>query len=62
MQTELEKTTMIEVILALNAGSTSLKFSLFAIARDRETLSLLYRGGVEDLGSEPRFLVSNARG
>ena len=53
---------MTEVIFALNAGSTSLKFSLFAIMRDTEPLSLLYRGRVEGLGSEARFLVYNAMG
>jgi acetate kinase len=50
------------VFLALNAGSTSLKFSLFATTRDTDSLSLLYRGGVEGLGSEARFYVSNAMG
>lgn len=51
---------MTKVILALNAGSSSIKFSLFATTRDMETISLLYRGGAEGLGSEPRFLVYNA--
>lgn len=51
---------MTEVILALNAGSTSLKFTLFATTRDTDPLSLLYRGGIEGLGSETRFLVYNA--
>jgi acetate kinase len=62
MPTEKENETMTEVILALNAGSTSLKFSLFATTRDTDSLSLLYRGGVEGLGSETRFLVYNAMG
>jgi acetate kinase len=62
MQAETESETMTEVILALNAGSTSLKFSLFATMRDKETLSLLYRGEIEDLRSEPRFLVYTATG
>jgi acetate kinase len=62
MPTETEKVIMTEVILALNAGSTSLKFSLFATTRDTDSLSLLYRGGVEGLGSETRFLVYNAMG
>jgi acetate kinase len=62
MPIETEHETMTEVILALNAGSTSLKFSLFATTRDMDSLSLLYRGGVEGLGSEVRFLVSNAMG
>jgi acetate kinase len=53
---------MTEVILALNAGSTSLKFSLFAITRDTDSLSLLYRGGVEGINGETRFLVHNAMG
>jgi len=62
MPTETEHESMTDVILALNAGSTSLKFSLFAIMRDTEPLSLLYRGRVEGLGSEARFLVYNAMG
>ena len=62
MPTETEHETMTEVILALNAGSTSLKFSLFATMGDTDSLSLLYRGGVEGLGSETRFLVYNAMG
>ena len=53
---------MTEVILALNAGSTSLKFSLFATTRYTDSLSQLYWGGIEGLGSETRFLVSNAMG
>jgi hypothetical protein len=51
MQAETESEIMTEVILALNSGSTSLKFSLFATTRDKETLSLLYRGEIEDLSS-----------
>jgi acetate kinase len=62
MPTETEHETMNEVILALNAGSTSLKFSLFATMRDTDSLSFLYRGGIEGLGSETRFLVYNAMG
>jgi acetate kinase len=62
MPTETEHETMTEVILTLNAGSTSLKFSLFAITRDTDSLSLLYRGGVEGIDGETRFLVYNAMG
>jgi acetate kinase len=62
MPIETEHETMIETILALNAGSTSLKFSLFAIARDTDSLSLLYRGGIEGIDGETRFLVYNAMG
>ncbi len=53
---------MTDVILALNAGSSSIKFSLFVSASGRDALSLLYRGGVEGLGSQPSFLVYNALG
>src|SRR5579859_3052681 len=53
---------MTDVILALNAGSSSIKFSLFALMGERETLSLLCRGGVEGLGSDPHFRVSDATG
>jgi acetate kinase len=62
MPTETEYESMTEVILALNVGSTSLKFSLFATAREPGSLSLLYRGEVEGIGSEARFLVYNAIG
>ena len=53
---------MTEVILALNAGSTSLKFSLFATTRDTDSLSLLYQGGVEGIDGATRFFVYNAMG
>ena len=53
---------MTDVILALNAGSSSLKFSLFVTREGMDTLSLLYRGEVEGLGSEPRFLVDDSTG
>src|SRR5712691_757437 len=51
---------MTNVILALNAGSSSIKFSLFALTHERETLSLLYRGGAEGIGREPHFVVYDA--
>jgi acetate kinase len=53
---------MTDVILALNAGSSSLKFSLFVPGEGMDTLSLLSRGGVEGIGSEPRFLVDDSTG
>ncbi len=51
---------MTDVILALNAGSSSLKFSLFVSARGREALSLVSLGEVEGIGGQGRFLVSDA--
>ena len=53
---------MTDVILALNAGSSSIKFSLFVAREGMDTLSLLYRGEVEGIGSEPRFLVDDSTG
>ena len=53
---------MTDVILALNAGSSSIKCALFASIRERETLSLLYRAGVEGLGNEPHLRIYDATG
>ena len=53
---------MTDGILALNAGSSSLKFSLFATTGGTDALSLVYRGEVEDIGSEPRFLAYTPTG
>jgi acetate kinase len=53
---------MTEVILVLNAGSSSIKFSMFsADARGRD-LALRYRGQIENIGSDPRFVVTDADG
>ena len=48
------------VVLVLNAGSSSLKFQLFAERRDR--LDLLLRGQVESLHGAPRFVASSPEG
>jgi hypothetical protein len=61
MSTKTEKETMTSAILALSAGSTSLKFSLFATTRDTDSISLLYRIGIKDLGRETCFLAHNAK-
>lgn len=53
---------MSDLILALNAGSSSIKFSLFVITGRGDALSLVYQGQVEGLGSEPHFLVSDSTG
>ena len=53
---------MSDVILALNAGSSSIKFSMFVTTGRVDALSLVYRGGVDGLGTEPRFLVSGIAG
>src|SRR5262245_35282810 len=48
-------------ILVLNAGSSSLKFSLFRTGGP-DALALLAHGEVEALGTRPRFTVEDAGG
>jgi acetate kinase len=51
---------MTDVILVLNAGSSSIKFSVFAIQDKNKSLDLMYRGEIEGIGAKPRFVVSDA--
>jgi acetate kinase len=53
---------MTDAILALNAGSSSIKFSLFVTTNDSGALSLLYQGEVDGIGGEPHFLVQDTTG
>ena len=53
---------MTEVILVLNAGSSSIKFSIYAISGEKTPLTLVYRGELEGIGSQPRFIVRDAVG
>lgn len=50
---------MPEALLILNAGSSSLKFSVF---RDSDPPELLLRGQLESLLTEPRFIARDAAG
>ena len=51
---------MADGVLTFNAGSSSLKFALFA--HRATAIEPLFRGQVEDLDKDPRFLVSDAGG
>jgi acetate kinase len=51
---------MIDAILVLNAGSSSIKFSVFA--QHRDTLELAFGGQMESLYTAPRFTAKNAAG
>ena len=51
---------MTDAILVLNAGSSSIKFSLFA--RRGADLALVAGGQVEGLGTAPRFVAKDAAG
>lgn len=51
---------MREIILVLNAGSSSIKFALFdaAAATDGQDPALLLRGQIEGIGGAPRFQLN----
>jgi acetate kinase len=51
---------MSDAIVVLNAGSSSIKFSLFLLRAD--SLELFQRGQVEGLATAPRFVAKDARG
>jgi acetate kinase len=51
-----------DVILVLNAGSSSVKFSTFAVDARGRDLALRYRGAIDGIGSDPRFVVVDAGG
>jgi acetate kinase len=52
---------MAESILVLNAGSSSIKFSVFALG-ERDRLTLDATGQVEGIGTQPRFVARDADG
>jgi acetate kinase len=49
------------VLLVLNAGSSSIKFSVYGVAADR-ALTLAWRGEVDGLDAKPRFVARDAAG
>lgn len=52
---------MPDAILALNAGSSSIKFGLFMV-QDGHALKLLSKGGIAGIGSDPHFTAMDAHG
>lgn len=52
---------MSDAILVVNAGSSSLKFSAFTPAGDRDPV-LLFKGQIEGIGTRPRFIARDAGG
>lgn len=52
---------MSDIIPVLNAGSSSLKFSIFEIV-DEQSLALRITGQIEGLGRSPRFVAKNEKG
>jgi len=53
---------MTDVILVVNAGSSSIKFSMFALNQRGDSLALRYHGQIEGIGSQPRFVAVDAEG
>lgn len=51
---------MADTILVLNAGSSSIKFQLFAIHEDAP--SRLFKGQIEGIGAKPRLTAKDAEG
>jgi len=52
---------MIDVILVVNAGSSSLKFEVFAVRPDG-ALSRQVRGRVDGIGTHPRLVAYDPKG
>ncbi|ADJ23830.1 acetate kinase [Hyphomicrobium denitrificans ATCC 51888] len=52
---------MSDTILVINAGSSSIKFQLFAIAPEKQ-LDRRLRGQIEGIGTRPRLVASDATG
>jgi acetate kinase len=52
---------MPDAILALNAGSSSIKFGLFEVG-DGSALGLMSRGEIDGIGGEPRFTAIDGAG
>lgn len=50
---------MTDLILVINAGSSSLKFSVYEASKDLDTA---YRGQIDGIGTHPRFRVRDAEG
>lgn len=50
---------MTNAILVVNAGSSSIKFSLFSC---QNHLDLVYRGGITGIGTQPAFKAEDAQG
>ncbi len=53
---------MTDLILVLNAGSSSIKFSMFAVDARGQHLAPRYRGAIDGIGSDPRFVVADTEG
>ena len=53
---------MTRAILVLNAGSSSIKFTLYDYDGDAASFSLRFKGQIEGIGTQPRFKVEDQTG
>ena len=51
---------MADAILVVNAGSSSLKFQVFAL--ENNDLAVRFRGLIDGIGTKPNFAVKDAAG
>ena len=51
-----------DTILVVNAGSSSVKFQVFAIGGDSKELRRLLRGQVDGIGTQPRLRAEATEG
>jgi len=51
-----------DVILVVNAGSSSIKFSMFTVSGRRGDLTVSFRGQTEGIGADLRLVVTDAEG
>jgi acetate kinase len=59
---QMEDDCMTDTILALKAGSSSFKFSLFDTSKGADTFPLLYQGVVDGIGSKSHFIANGTTG
>jgi acetate kinase len=52
---------MTDAILVLNAGSSSIKFSLFACPQSAQPLTLIYKGAMTGIGTDAKFKATDAQ-
>ena len=52
---------MTETILVVNAGSSSIKFQLFAVGAD-DRLERRIKGQIEGIGTRPRLVAKDVEG
>src|SRR5258705_11366565 len=53
------RVTLMDTILVVNAGSSSVKFQVFAIG-DANALTRLIKGQIDGIGSKPRLIAEDS--